>query len=655
MEAGVTSGLQKPHIYPSAPFALKVWILFCAYSTCLGWALSYFGILNRAGYAVGMVAFLAIAGVLRQRHASRGFKLPRFKNRFSAGVPMAFLLLAILAIAGGAIYPPSNPDGLTHRVPRLLNWLAEGRWHWIENAPASFNTRATGFEWAMAPIVSLTNSDRFVFLLNVWGFLLLPGLTFSVFRRLGVSSGAAWRWMWLVPTGYCFLLQAGSIANDLYGAVLALAAMDFALRARDSGRAAEAWYSIVACALITNAKSSNLTLLLPLALALLPSVRIMARRFARTAAVCCVAAVVSLAPNSWFNIQKLGDWTGSSTEAPLFAHLTPATAFAGNTLNLLAQNFCPPFFPVASWWNTHFYRALPESLLARLEQSFEPGGAHVQLMEMQLEVAAGVGFGVSLLVLYTFLAGFRKGPGARTGESRSDLLSTLVCWAVWVSLAVYMIKTGLSTSARIITPYYALLFPALLRGQGRGVVVQKATWKILVVGVLALAGLVLIMNPPRPLWPARAFFNSLARHYPDSVTLRKAAMLYQSYADRSDVHAAITRHLPSTARNVGFVSFISASSIETSLWRPFGSRRIWWLTPSSKVDEMRRKAIEYVIIGTDGPNARKGDLVFERWFDEWKRGTGASAIASEHVQLLATGASGVWHLVRIPMQTQAAL
>jgi len=38
--------------------------------------------------------------------------------------------------------------------------------------------------------------------------------------------------MWLVPTGYCFLLQAGSISNDLFGAVFAMAAVDFALRAR---------------------------------------------------------------------------------------------------------------------------------------------------------------------------------------------------------------------------------------------------------------------------------------------------------------------------------------------------------------------------------------------------------------------------------------
>ena len=55
---------------------------------------------------------------------------------------------------------------------------------------------------------------------------------FSVFTRLGVRRRVAWSWMWLVPTGYCFLLQAGSIGNDLFGAPFALAAVDFALRAK---------------------------------------------------------------------------------------------------------------------------------------------------------------------------------------------------------------------------------------------------------------------------------------------------------------------------------------------------------------------------------------------------------------------------------------
>ncbi len=125
------------------------------------------------------------------------------------------------------------------------------------------NDRACGIEWLSAPLLLFTKSDRALFLLNFIPFLLLPGLVFSIFTRLGVRARVAWQWMWLLPTGYDFLLQAGSIANDTFPAVYALAAVDFAARAWQSRRAADLWHSILAAALLTGAKASNLPLLLP--------------------------------------------------------------------------------------------------------------------------------------------------------------------------------------------------------------------------------------------------------------------------------------------------------------------------------------------------------------------------------------------------------
>lgn len=630
----------------SAPFALRFWIVFCAFWNLAGWILSAIGFLNRTGYAIAF--FLLAGGIVYWGRSveTRPFSFSRLKRRFARGFPAAFMVVASMAILGGLLYAPSNPDGLTQRVPRLLNWLAAGQWHWIENAPTSFNTRATGFEWIMAPVIALTGTDRFVFLLNVFGFLLMPGLVFSVFRCLGVRSRVAWHWMWIAPTGYCFLLQAGSIANDMAGAVLALAALDFALRARRSGRDSDTWNAILAAALMTNAKSSNLTLLLPWALAMLPSVRVLLKRPFCTALVCLAGAAVSLIPVTWFNIHRLGDWSGAGTEAPLFDNLTPGVAFAGNALNLAAQNFAPPFFPMAGWWNEHFHRILPSDLVSRMEACFEPGGAHIKLLEMQLEVAAGLGLGVSLLLLLSVSWGWFCRQGKNT-RSRRDAWAALIRWAAWVSLLVYMVKTGLSTSARIITPYYAMLMPALLAGAGQGCVVRRKLWRTLALLVFPVAALVLAMNPGRPLWPARTVFAELAQRRPNSEALRKAALLYESYARRWDALAPIKKHLPAGVTNAGLISFLSASSIETSLWRPFGSRRIWWLRPDSSRAEMDRKGIEYVLVGSDGPDARKAGRVFNEWFGNWLRESDAVVVAAEPVQLLATGPPGTWYLARL--------
>src|SRR6267378_1387163 len=227
--------------------AIGLWVIFCIFCNCAGWLLSSIHQLNAAGYAVALGVAIAAALVLWKRLTPRGIARLSFKKlrlRFSRFFPAIFALLAAMAILGGFLHRPSNPDGLTQRIPHLLNWLAEGRWYWIENAPSSFNSHAVGFEWLMGPMLALLKTDRWVFLYNGISFLLLPGLLFSLFTRLGVTPRAAWYWMWLVPAGYCFLTQAGSIGNDAAGALFAVAAVDFALHAKKTGGLSDLWLSI---------------------------------------------------------------------------------------------------------------------------------------------------------------------------------------------------------------------------------------------------------------------------------------------------------------------------------------------------------------------------------------------------------------------------
>src|SRR6185295_5371592 len=149
--------------------------------------------------------------------------LPKLRRRFARPLPLAFAALAALAILGGVLYPPSNYDGLSYRIPRVLHWLTAEQWHWIHSGFFRLNTRACGHEWVSAPLILFTNTDRWVFLLGAVPLLFLPGLFFSLLTRLGAHVRVAAKWMWLLPTGYCYVLQAGGIGNDLFGAVFVLA------------------------------------------------------------------------------------------------------------------------------------------------------------------------------------------------------------------------------------------------------------------------------------------------------------------------------------------------------------------------------------------------------------------------------------------------
>src|SRR6185503_3111471 len=111
--------------------------------------------------------------------------------------PLLFLALSVAAFVSGAIYGSSNFDSLGYRIPRVLHRLGEERWHWIHTLDIRLNVVGTGFEWLEAPLILLTRTDHWLFLINFLSYLLLPGLLFSVFTRLGVRPRAAWWWMWL--------------------------------------------------------------------------------------------------------------------------------------------------------------------------------------------------------------------------------------------------------------------------------------------------------------------------------------------------------------------------------------------------------------------------------------------------------------------------
>ena len=354
---------------------IRIWIWVSALATLAGWSLSAVGQLNRGGYLVfgglAAAAFLLGRRGSGEKRPGTGFKWRKVKARFRRWLPACFLGLTLLIFLGGALYPPSNHTAMTYRTPRVLHWLMEGHWHWIDTPNYRLNNRACGLEWLTAPLLLFTKSDRGLFLVNFIPFLLLPGLVFSLFKRLGVRGRVAWHWMWLLPTGYSFLVQAGGAGNDTFPAVYALAAMDFGLRAWESRRASDLWLSFLSAALLTGAKASNLTLLLPCAIVVLPLLPQLKRRLGATGLVILLAGVVSFLPTALLNIRYCGDWSGLVLERAGMDMKNPLVGIWGNALLLFTNNFVPTFFPLAGWWNRSALALLPRAIAGPLEANFE--------------------------------------------------------------------------------------------------------------------------------------------------------------------------------------------------------------------------------------------------------------------------------------------
>src|SRR5581483_1554309 len=345
-----------------SPFGITLWLLISALMSSGGWILSALHQLNVRGYAIYL---LFAAGALMWWEKSRGFadfRAPRpgrLARRFKRPLPFGYLLLAILALAGGLLYPPTNYDALAYRIPRVLHWLAAGQWHWVHTDFYRLNDRACGAEWLTAPLIAFTGSARWIFFPNIISFLLLPGLLYSVFTRFGIRRKVAWHWMWILATGYGFVTQAGSVANDLLGVVYVLAAFDFALRLRQSKRWEDFGLFLIASALMTGSKASNFPLLLPLFLIVIASWRLLTAKPAKSLAVLALAALASYLPTAIMNLKYCHDWTGMRLEGPM---ASPATQLVANTGIWLTQNFAPPIFPLAGWWNHSLADALSSTL-----------------------------------------------------------------------------------------------------------------------------------------------------------------------------------------------------------------------------------------------------------------------------------------------------
>ena len=662
---------------------VRLWLWISAFASLAGWGLSAAGQLNRGGYAVAFAAFVVFVLIFRKglgsvvgtprcgvRTAQRAVPtLKIFFRQFRRPLPLCFAALAVLIFIGGAIHAPGNYTGLAYRTGRVLQWLSHGHWFWIDTADYRMNDRACGIEWLSAPILLFTNSTRGLFLINFLPFLLLPGLVFSVFTRLGVRARVAWHWMWLLPTGYNFILQAGGIANDTFPTVYALAAVDFALRANQSGkRKAESGnifsgpfsnfsHSILAAALLTGAKASNLPLLLPWAVVIVTSGMWRVTRYAnfvslvtRHMPLAALAAAVSFLPTAILNAHYLGDWSGLSIERTGMAMKNPLVGVWGNALLLLLDNFTPPLFPLAGWWNAHALAALPHFISAPMIANFEPG--FLWLGELPTEDWAGIGFGLSVLLAASVCATFmvRRAPhpvplpigwgegGRRPGEGITIKFRRLILLAPWIALLAFCMKSGMVTPNRLIAPYYPLLLPLLLAGAAQSQIVRRRWWRALAGGTLVLAFVVLILTPDRPLWPAQTILSGLAARHPDQHLIFRALDVYTVYAKRSDPLAGVRDLLPKGVQTVGFIG--AEDDCDISLWLPLGSRRVEHFRLSDPPERFRQAQVVYAVVG--GLNLKLRGTTLDAWLQK----TGAEVVASTNATQKVSEGPQQWFIVR---------
>jgi hypothetical protein len=577
--------------------ALKWWLGYATFCTLAGWTLSIFHALTAVNWIIAAVAAGAIARGLRgkrqalvpARPALRVRLRALVRRRFRRPLPLLFAILTACTVSRGLFnWRFQTEDVQGYRLPRLLHWVYEHGWHWIPTVDARMNTRGCGFEWMAAPFLLIAHSERFVFVLTTLAFCLLPALTFLLFRELGVRARAAWAWSWVLPTGYCYLFQAGTLCIDIVGAAFAMAAVALALRARREQSFALFVYSVVAAGLMTNQKASNLPLLLPLAVAWALNLPVLRRHYMRSGLAVLLGLAVSFLPLAVQNRLHTGGFTGLEAEPKIYRPAPPAAALAANTVLVGAYAVAPPLLtPRGKGANVFEFFHSP-ALMEFLRRNFE--GRYGMLPKVTDEDLGGLGLGVTLLLLWRL--GIRS-HGAPAPASPGSRERRLVRLASWLALIFIGAKSTLFALPRLLGSYYPLVLPSFLQGPGAVRAVRQRGWRrVAAFHSLLCAGLLCLLTST-PVWPLRLapfLERRLGRH----PFLQSLFDTYGTNPRVQDFYEALAASLPPHEPVIGLLR--NWDETELYFWEPIGSRKIEHVLPGDDRLSLLARGSHYVIL-----------------------------------------------------------
>jgi hypothetical protein len=305
-------------------------------------------------------------------------------------------------------------------------------------------------------------------------------------------------------------------------------------------------------------------------------------------------------------------------------------------------NLAPPVFPVADKWNSFVQKNLPPNLKLQLQQTLtEPGAAQFTVPQMQVEENAGLGLGVIVLMAVSLVvAAVQSGKSFSPFQfdSRETLWRTSIVITPWVSALALVSQSEVYPIARILAPYYALLFPLALGFPGHAQLVKKCWWRGAAFIVFVVAAGLLVISPSRPLFPVGMVLEKIQAGHSGSKLASRIEAVYSVYQERAHAFAPALAALPPDLKVLGFISY---DDPETSLWQPFGSRRIVYVCPEDSAAYLKDEGVEYVLAKKD---------LFGNQFpgqDDWLKKINAQVVQTIPLSLRAATGPSTWYLVKL--------
>jgi hypothetical protein len=309
--------------------------------------------------------------------------------------------------------------------------------------------------------------------------------------------------------------------------------------------------------------------------------------------------------------------------------------FCANVPNILLGNFAPPVFPLSKQWEHFTTTAMPERWEKDLHTFLEDGQASFRIPELQVEETAGLGCGLSILLLWLLFKKIRTREWLSAGIFSPQILVPLGAWA---GVGVFLIRVGISGPARYLLPFYFLLLAPVLAGNIAGGVFRQRAWRAASFAIFSIAGFLLVFSPPRPLLPMVPLLKSFDAENSPHKFLQRVWTVYSVYDARPECFAPVIQKLPPDASPLGFIAF---DEPEAALWKPFGSRRIVHIVREDSPELIRGEGLHYALV-----SERFFGQHYPMKFDDWLARNRAVLVEKFELRNHAAREPEGWWLVR---------
>jgi hypothetical protein len=580
-------------------FVLGLGIRLASAAVLLGWGLSALGELNGRGYVVAGVPLLVIVGILSLRGPGapkRGSMIGPWIRRWKGRriLPLIYLVTFGLIVLGSVWHEPNNYDGLSYRIPKVLYWLDQHRWHWI-NAPfQAINYTLPNYEWVTVPLFLATGGFHGTVVINWIAFLALPSLFFTLLRAFGVPGRLAYDWMWIFPSGYLIALEAGSIGNDLIGLAFILAALHCANRFVATTRASGLFDALLAAGFCTGVKVTNLPLAVFVLIILLKNLKLLRARCFVFAIAATLAALVSALIPILLNLAYSGSILGTTSSDDQAQ--SPVAGWLGNGLILLMAALMPPLFPGANQITALLEHSLGRGLDAWLRLGYVKFSLRVNELPQEESGALGLGITLALMTSIVLWMGCDRAGNLSVRKSRLLPWQKIVWWG-WLGFAGLVVAARLGTGPSVprnLLPWYPLLLAPVIAFFGCGRTTRSSIWRMLAPLVSLSVVPALLLTPSRPLIPQSILLQLAQKSGASAALVERLNLVYDIYARRTNPFAAIVNELPQNARVLGLID--EGNEPTAAWWKPYGSRRCIYLRSETEVNAARAEGVQYIVV-----------------------------------------------------------